>query len=79
MGLESMLAMGLAGIVAVALAVAPALVALRVLAFPAGGIGAALTCVGAAVTGVKLIAMARAVGARIVAPHPARPDIALAD
>jgi hypothetical protein len=74
-----MLAMALVGIVAAALAVVPALVALRLLAFPAGGIGAALACVGAAVTGVKLVAMAWAVGARLWAPHPAAATVAFPD
>ena len=71
--------MALVGLVAVALAVMPALVALQVLAFPAGGIGTFLACAGAAVTGVKLIAMAWAVGARLLARHPAGAAVAFPD
>ena len=64
-----MLAIGLVGVVAVALAAAPALVALRLFAFPAASVGVALGCLGAIVTGVKLIAMAWAFGARLSAPR----------
>jgi hypothetical protein len=71
-----MLATGIVGIVAVALAVVPALVALRLFAFPAGGLGVALGCLGAAVTGVKLIAMAWAFWARLSAPRRAGTAVA---
>jgi hypothetical protein len=68
-----MLAIGLVGLVAVALAVAPALVAWRLFAFPAAWVGVVLGGLGATLTGVKLIAMACAFGARLAAPRWAGP------
>jgi hypothetical protein len=56
---------------ALLLAVLPAAIALRVLALPVGLYEAALGCFGAAVGGLKLIAMAWAVGGRLSAAQPA--------
>jgi hypothetical protein len=64
---------------AVLLALLPALVALRFLELPVAWVGAGLGSLGAAVGGVKLIAMAWAVGGRLPAGHPPRPAIAAAD
>jgi hypothetical protein len=66
------------GIVAAALflAVLPAAIALRVLSLPVGLYEAGLGFLGVAVGGVKLIAMAWAVGGRLSAAHPAGPAIA---
>lgn len=71
--------MGVVGIVAVFLAVVPALVALRLFAFPAGWVGVALGCLGAAMTGMKLIALARAFGARLWGPRRPRAAVAYPD
>ena len=71
-----MLTIGIVGIVAGSLAVVPAVAAWRLFAFPAGGFGVALDCLGAAVTGVKLIAMAWAFGARLSAPRRAGTAVA---
>ena len=57
----------------------PAIVALRLLELPVAWVGAGLGCVGAAVGGVKLIAMAWAVGGRLATRPPARGVIAAAD
>jgi hypothetical protein len=57
------------------LAVLPAAIAMRFLTFP-GWVGAALGCVCAAVGGVKLIAMAWAMGARLLGGHSAGEAIA---
>ena len=74
--LVSALAMlGIAG-VAVSLALLPAAIVLRLVSFPVGGVGAAVGSLGALVLGVKLIAMAWAIGARLVEPH--RPGAAVA-
>jgi len=66
-------------VVAVVLAALPAIVALRLLHLPFGWVGAGLGSVGAALGGVKLIAMAWAVGGRLVADHPAALAVAKAD
>jgi len=58
------------------LVVLPAAIALRVLSLPVGLYEAGLGFLGAAVGGVKLIAMACAVGGRLSAAHPAGPAIA---
>jgi hypothetical protein len=78
-GWGSSLAVGLVGIVAASLAVLPALVAFRLITFPAGWVGAALGCLGAAVSGVKLVAMAWALGARLFRPHRVGAAIAYPD
>ena len=69
MGLGSTTAIGLIGIVAVAFAVAPSLAAFGLFASPPGWVVAGLGCLGAAVAGVKLIAMAWAFGARLSVPQ----------
>jgi hypothetical protein len=56
----------------------PAAVALHLLGLRVEWVGAALTFLGAALGGVKLIAMAWAVGGRFFPVHPAR-DVAVAD
>jgi hypothetical protein len=61
---------------AVLLAVLPVVIAVRWLELPAGVYGAVLGCLGAAVGGVKLIAMAWAVGGRLSAALPARAAVA---
>jgi hypothetical protein len=60
------------------LAVLPTAIALRVLSLPVGLYEAGLGFLGAAVGGVKLIAMACAVGGRLSAAHPACLAIAAA-
>jgi hypothetical protein len=72
----SSLAVGMVGIVAASFAVLPALVAFRLITFPAGWVGAALGCLGAAVSGVKLTAMAWALGARLSRRSRARAAVA---
>jgi hypothetical protein len=57
----------------------PAVVALRVLELPVMWVGAGLGFLGAAMGGVKLIAMAWAVGGRLHAGHPRRSAVATAD
>ncbi len=57
----------LVGTIALSLAVLPAAIALRVLVLPVGWVGAGLGCLGAAVGGMKLIAMAWAMGTRLSA------------
>jgi len=66
-------------VTALGLAVLPALIALRVLELPFGWVGAGLGSLGAAVGGVKLIAMAWAVGGRLFAGRPPRQAAAAAD
>jgi hypothetical protein len=61
---------------ALLLAVLPAAIALHVLSLPVGLYEAALGCLGAAVGGVKLIAMVWAVGGRLSAARPAGPAVA---
>jgi hypothetical protein len=63
----------------VVLAALPAIVALRLLHLPFGWVGAGLGSVGAALGGVKLIAMAWAVGGRLLAGRPAGQAFATAD
>jgi hypothetical protein len=58
------------------LAVLPAVIALRFLQLPVGWVGAGLGCLGAALGGVKLIAMAWAVGGRFPAGPPATAAVA---
>ena len=72
--------LGAAAIAAAALCLLllPAVVALRVLELPVTWVGAGLGFLGAAMGGVKLIAMAWAVGGRLPAGHP-RPAVAAAD
>lgn len=65
--------------VALVLAALPAIVALRLLDWPSGWVGAGLGFVGAGLGGVKLIAMAWAVGGRLFAGHPAGQVFATAD
>ncbi len=66
--------------VAVFLALLPAAVALRVLELPPGWVGAAaLGILGAAVSGVKLIAMAWGLGARLSGPRQVRVAVAPSD
>jgi hypothetical protein len=64
---------------AVVLAVSPAVIAMRFVALPVGWVGTGLGCLGAAVGGVKLIAMAWAVGGRLPPGRPARSAVATAD
>jgi hypothetical protein len=63
----------------VSLAVLPAAIALQLLTPPVGLVGAALGCLGAAVGGVKLIAMAWAMGARLVGAPSAGGAVAAVD
>jgi hypothetical protein len=63
-------------IIALSLAVLPAALAMRLLTFPIGWVGAALWCLSAAVGGVKLIAMAWAMGARLLGGRSAGGAIA---
>jgi hypothetical protein len=65
--------------VAVLLALLPAAIALRVLELPPGWVGAALGILGAAVSGVKLFAMAWALVARLSAPRLASVAVAPSD
>ena len=64
---------------ALLLAALPAIVALRLVDLQFGWVGAGLGLVGAALGGVKLIAMAWAVGGRPLAGHPAGQAVATAD
>jgi hypothetical protein len=70
--------LGIAG-VALVLAALPAFVALRLLNLPFGWVGAGLGFVGAAMGGVKLMAMAWAVGGRLFADRPPGHAAAAAD
>jgi hypothetical protein len=74
-------ALATAAVVAAALFLAamPAAIVLHFLELPVGWVGAGLGSLGAAVGGVKLIAMAWAVGGRLWARPPARAVIAAAD
>ena len=65
LGLGWALAAALVVVAAFLLAVLPAAVALRALALPGGWVGAALESLGAILLGVKLIAMAFAMGTRL--------------
>jgi hypothetical protein len=64
---------------ALVLVVSPAVIAMRFVALPVGWVGTGLGCLGAAMGGVKLIAMAWAVGGRLPAIHPASATVAIAD
>lgn len=75
----SALAMAAIAVAALLLAVLPALIALRLLELPVAWVGAGLGSLGAAVGGLKLIAMAWAVGGRLPAGHLARRAVAAAD
>jgi hypothetical protein len=77
--LVSVLATAAIAAAAFTLAVLPAVIALRILELPVGWVGAGLGCLGAAMGGVKLIAMAWAVGGRFPASPPARAAVAAAD
>jgi hypothetical protein len=79
MGVGSSLGAAVVVALAVVLAVAPAVVAAQVIALPAAWVGVALGCLGAAVTGVKLIAMALACGARLSRPRRAGTAVAYPD
>jgi hypothetical protein len=70
--------LGVAGS-ALVLAALPAVVALRLPALPVEWVGAGLGFVGAAVGGVKLTAMAWAVGGRLVAGRQTGVAVATAD
>ena len=67
-------ALAIIGIAAAALLLLalPAAIALHLLRLRVEWVGAALTLVGALLGGVKLMAMAWAVGGRFFAAHPAR-------
>jgi hypothetical protein len=73
--------LGAAAIAAAALCLLllPAMVALRVLELPVTWVGVGLGFLGAGLGGVKLIAMAWAVGGRLLARPPARAAVAAAD
>jgi hypothetical protein len=77
--LGSVLAVIVVAGLAVALALLPAAIALRVLELAAGSVGASLGILGAAVGGVKLIAVAWALGARLSGPHVASVAVAPSD
>lgn len=79
LALGSSLAAALVAFAAFFLAVLPAAVALRVLTLPGGWVGAALGSLGAALFGVKLIAMALAVGALALSAHRSGAAVASAD
>lgn len=64
---------------ALLLAALPSIVALQLLNLPFGWVGGSLEFVGAALGGVKLIAMAWAVGGRLFAGRPAGQAFATAD
>ncbi len=68
---------GIAG-AALLLLLLPAAIALRLLALPLEWVGAGLTFFGIALGGVKLIAMAWAIGGRL-ATHPAQAVATTAD
>jgi hypothetical protein len=75
----SAFATGAIAAMALLLAALPAVIALQFLQLPVGWVGAGLGCLGAAVGGVKLIAMAWAVGGRLSVAHPPRVAVAAAD
>jgi hypothetical protein len=66
-------------VAALCLLLMPAVVALRVIDLPVTWVGAGLGFLGAGLGGVKLLAMAWAVGGRLLAGPPARPAVAAAD
>ena len=74
-----MLATAAIAAAALLLALLPAVIALRFLQWPVGWVGAGLGCLGAAMGGVKLIAMAWAVGGPFPAGPPARAAVAAAE
>jgi hypothetical protein len=78
-GYGSTFAVGLLALVALSLPALPTLAAVGLLAFPTGWLAAVLGCLGAAVTGVKLIAMAWALGARLSAMHRAGGAVVFSD
>jgi hypothetical protein len=75
----SALAMAAIAAAALLLAVLPAVIALRLLALPLEWAGVVFGSLGAAVGGVKLIAMAWAIGGRLSAGHPVGAAVASAD
>jgi len=77
--LGSALAVILVAAAALLLAVLPTAIALWVLALPGGWVGAGLGSLGTAVFGVKLIAMAWAMGARLSRDPTAGAALACAD
>jgi hypothetical protein len=77
--LVSSLAAILVAAAAVSLAVLPAAIALRVLALPVGWVSACLGSLGAAVFGVKLLAIAWAMGARLLGARRAGGAVAYSD
>ena len=79
LGLGSALAVILVAAAALLLAVLPAAIALRVLVLPGGWVGAGLGSLGTAVFGVKLIAMAWAMGTRPSRDPTAGAAVACAD
>jgi hypothetical protein len=66
-------------VAAMLLAALPAMVALGFVELPVAWVGAGLGSLGAALCGVKLIAMAWAVGGRLPAGHPARSAVVAVD
>ncbi len=77
--LTSALATLAIAVAALGLALLPALIALGLLELPFGWIGAGLGSLGAVVGGVKLMAMAWAVGGRLFADRPPGHAAAAAD
>jgi hypothetical protein len=75
--LSALAIVGLAGAALLLLAL-PAAIAVHILAPPVEWVGAGLTLLGAVLGGVKLIAMAWAIGGRFFIAHPAR-AVAAAD
>jgi len=63
---------------ALVLVVSPSVIGMRLVALPWAWVGTGLGCIGAAMGGVKLIAMAWAVGGRLLARPSARPAVASA-
>ena len=79
LGLGSAIAAVLVVVAALFLAGLPAAVALRVLPSPGGWVGSALGSLGAALLGVKLIAMAWAIGTRLARDPGAGAAVVCAD
>jgi hypothetical protein len=75
----SALATAAIAVAALLLAVLPTVIALRFLELPVAWVGAGLGSLGAVVGGVKLTAMAWAVGGRLPAGHLARGAVAAVD